>query len=129
VILEVTDRIGQRKTPIEVLNTPITVDLKPYVQEVKTKVLGRWYAIIPDSARGSMRMQANVAVQFAIHHDGVVAETTIASSSGDAALDDAASKAVNQSSPFSPLPNEVKVNQIVFLFRFQYNPPKATGAP
>jgi TonB family protein len=129
VILEVTDRIGQRKTPIEVLNTPITVDLKPYVQEVKTKVLGRWYAIIPDSARGSMRKQTNVAVQFVIHHDGVVEGTKIASSSGDAALDDAASKAVNQSSPFSPLPNDVKVNQIVLLFHFQYNPPKATGAP
>jgi peptidyl-prolyl cis-trans isomerase SurA len=79
-ILEVTDRIGQRKSAIEVLNTPITVDLKPYVQEVNTKVLGRWYALISDSARESMRKQANVAVQFVIHHDGVVEETKIASS-------------------------------------------------
>lgn len=122
-ILEVTDRIGHQKTPMEVLNIPVTVDLKPYVQQVKTKVLERWYATMP--AKGRMMKHGDVAVRFVVHHDGSIAETKIASSSGDAALDDAAYKAVDQSSPFSPMPKEIEVNQLVFLFHLQSNSAEA----
>jgi TonB family protein len=127
VIVEVTDR-GQHVCPdLEVLNQPITADLKPYLEELKQKVRQRWYKLIPKSARAPELKQGSVTIQFSVQRNGEINDQRIASTSGYNDLDEAALKAIRKAGPFPPFPSTIKTSRLLMRFYFQYNPSKGTG--
>jgi TonB family protein len=128
VILEVTDRIEQEKLPLEVLNAPLTTELRPYLQEIVKRVRQKWYRMIPDSAKGPTHREGHVDIQFVLHRDGSIADEKIGSTSDDENMGAAALKAVEQANPFRSFPSGININQLVLLFHFEYNPDKVTAS-
>lgn len=130
VIMEVTDHVGpgDLPLPVELLNLPVTPELRSYLQELMKKVRQRWYELIPYSARAPQMKRGSATIEFVVQRDGAITEQKVASGSGDVALDKAALAAISQASPFSPLPNATKTDHLVLRFHFQYNPAKTTGS-
>lgn len=120
-ILKVTNRVAQAELPVQVLSQQVTPELTPYVQEISKKILERWYAKIPSSAREPQLKQGTVAIEFVIEQNGTVADEKIDSSSGYADFDKAALNAIKKASPFPPLTNVIKADHLGLRFRFLYN--------
>jgi len=121
VILEVSNRGADPCADLELLNQPITAELKPYLETLTQKVRERWYKLIPQSAQIK---QGSVTIEFSVQRNGAITDPTVASGSGDIDLDKAALNAVRETNPLSPLPSTTKKDHLVMRFRFQYNPGK-----
>jgi TonB family protein len=82
-----------------------------------------WWAIIPESAR--MGDIGIVVIQFKIDRDGSVPGTDprLMRTSGKEPLDRAAMSAIRASSPFEPLPTQLKSPDLELRFIFLYNLP------
>ena len=117
VILKVTDHLE----PLEA-----TAEFKAYVENVKARVLARWYEHIPKSARYPAEKQGSVTVEFSIRHNGHIQDQRVAVSSGYVDLDKAALKAVRKAGPFAPLPKLINVDSVPMRLHFQYNPAQTT---
>jgi TonB family protein len=124
VILEVSDRGAHPCADLELLNQPITAELKPYLEMVKQKVRQRWYELMPQSARLPEMKQGSVTIEFSVQRNGAITDQTVASGSGDIDLDKAALNAIREANPLSPLPSTTKTDHLVMRFHFQYNPAK-----
>jgi TonB family protein len=125
VILEVSDRGTDACADLQLLNQPITSDLRRYLKTQERKLRQRWYRLIPESAQ---MKQGNVTIEFSIQRNGAVTDQKVASGSGDIHLDRAALNAIFQASPFSPLPSTTKMDHLRLRFNFQYNPAKIKGS-
>lgn len=123
VILKVTDHLGPDDLPLEILNQPITPELRPYLQELMKKVRKRWYALIPYSARAPQMKTGDVTIQFVVQRDGAISDQRVAFGSGDATLDKAALAAVSEVN-LSPPPSTASTNHLVLRVHFRYNPPQ-----
>jgi TonB family protein len=90
---------------IQVLTPTDGIDFQPFAAVVSLRVKKRWLATMPqDSKEGK---QGVVSVRFSIDRDGKLAGSpSIATSSGDDSLDNAALTAVSGAVPFSPLPRD-----------------------
>ena len=108
--------------PIDILTDTRGVDFGPYLARVLHDVRTQWYRVIPDSARKPIMKKGMVLVGFRIAKDGAMGDLHLVQSSGDSALDEAASEGVASSAPFSPLPNEFHCQYIALQFHFYYNP-------
>lgn len=121
VILEVTGRGSDACSPLQPL-TPITADLKPYLEILKKKVEDNWYKQAPQSARVPELRHGKVVVDFSVQRNGALTDATVASTSGDSDLDKAALTAVHESSPLSPVPSTIQRDHLRMRFNFEYNP-------
>ena len=78
----------------------------------------------PDEAR-KRKLTGSVILDVALNPDGSVNEITIRGSSGQKILDDAAIRIVSLASPFSPFPDNIKVDtdilHITRTWQFIYN--------
>jgi TonB family protein len=128
IILEVTGRGADPCADLELLNQPITGELKPYLEIMKRKVRERWYRLIPPAARSPELKQGSVTIEFSVQRNGAITDPKVASHSGDVNLDEAALNAIRETSPLSPLPSTTKTDHLAMRFRFQYNPAKTTGS-
>jgi TonB family protein len=128
VILKVSNRGTDPCADLELLNQPITAELKPYLETLKQRVRERWYRLIPRSARLSEIKQGSVTVEFSVQRNGTITDSTVASGSGDIDLDKAALNAVREATPLSPLPSTTKTDHLVMRFQFHYNPSKTMGS-
>jgi TonB family protein len=125
VILEVSERGAHPCGDLELLNQPITAELKPYLETLIQRVRQRWYELMPQSARLPAMKQGSVTIEFSVQRDGAITNQMVASGSGDTDLDKAALNAVREASPLSPLPSTTKTDHLSMRFHFQYNPAKA----
>jgi TonB family protein len=107
----------------QLLSDPAGVDFKPYLLRVRAMVLRRWLAVVPESARRGRTGQ--VVVEVAIDRHGSVPDLKIATPSGILAFDRAAVAGINAASPFPPLPQDYKGDQIRLRLAFSYNPQPA----
>ncbi len=112
---------------LELLNHPITGELKPYLETLKQRVREKWYKLIPQSARLPELKPGTFTIEFSAQRSGAITDSTVAFGSGDIDLDKAALNAVREANPLSPLPS-TKVDHLVMRFHFQYNPAKTTGS-
>jgi TonB family protein len=124
VILEVTDRSEQACAELQVLNQPLTPELKPYVEALKQKVHEKWFKLTPKSARSPEFRRGNVMIQFSIQRSGAITDAKVSFTSGYDDLDEAALTAVRDVSPVPPLPSATKGDHLQIRFQFQYNPPR-----
>ena len=106
----------------DILSDTHGVDFGPYLQRIQQKVRDNWYHLIPKSAE---MKKGKLAIEFEIDRDGQIANTRLAASSGDIALDRPAWGAITGSNPFPALPREFTGPHLVLRFRFYYNPDKA----
>jgi TonB family protein len=125
VILEVTDR-GAHCADLQLLNQPMSAELKPYLDTLIKKVHERWYKLIPKSARSPEMKQGNVTIEFSIQRNGAIVDQKVFFGSGDVDLDEAALNAIREASPLSPLPDATKTDHLLMRLTFRYNPAKAT---
>jgi TonB family protein len=98
-----------------------TGDLRPYVEVLKKKVQENWYKRVPQSTRGPELKQGNVTVEFSIERSGRIIDETIASTSGDTDLDNAALTALRKTKP-PPFPSTIRGDHLRMRFKFEYNP-------
>jgi TonB family protein len=127
VILEASDRNEHACDDLQVLNQPLTAELKPYVETLKQKVHEKWFKLMPKSARSPEFRQGSVMIQFSIQRSGAITDAKVASSSGYHDLDEAALTAIRDVSTANPLPSATKGDHLQMRFHFQYNPAKTTG--
>ena len=128
VILKVTDHLQPGVHLVDVADGPIPTEWNPYFEGMIRKILERWYAIIPYSAQAPTRKQGTVLIKLTLHRaDADVVDEMISASSGDNALDEAASRAIRQAIPFPKFPEPSGAYQFVLNFQFEYNPPRKTS--
>jgi TonB family protein len=96
-------------------------DLKPYVEVLHTKVQEEWYKRVPQSARGPELKQGNVTVECLIERSGRITDATIASTSGDKDLDNAALTAIHNAK-LPPFPSTIRGDHLSLRFNLAYNP-------
>ena len=106
---------------VEVLTPLGGVDFTNYLARMLATVRRNWYSRIPEAARAGQ--QGTVVVEFSILRDGTVPldELQIVSSSGNEAMDQAATNAIRTSTPFDPLPSAFKGPMVRLRFNFLYN--------
>jgi len=109
----------------DVLTDTMGVNFGPYLQRVLHDVRVNWYIHIPESAMAPIMKKGKVTIEFAIKKDGTVAGMTLASTSGDVALDRGAWAGITDSNPFPPLPTEFGGQYLGLRFTFYYNPDKS----
>jgi TonB family protein len=95
-------------------------DLKPYLEALEKNVQKNWYKCVPQSARGPALKQGNVTVELSIERSGRITDATIASTSGDADLDNAALTAVRKTK-LPPFPSTIREPYLRMRFNFEYN--------
>jgi len=124
LILQVTGRAGpdvRTDLPLEVLNAPMTAELRAYLNQMMGRIRQRWYSLVPRAALSPEKKQGTLIVGFQIRVDGSIAEVKLLSSTGDTTLDEAALRAIRQAGPFAPLTNIIKENHLSLRSRFEYN--------
>jgi len=88
-----------------------------YFRHVKDIIEGVW--VYPKVAR-ERGIDGSVAIQFTINIDGKLVETKVLKSSGYFFLDDAAVGALNDASPFPPLPKRWNQDSVTIAGSFPY---------
>ena len=97
-----------------------TADLEPYVEVLKQKVQEKGYKRVPQSARGPELKHGKVTVEFSIERSGRITDATIASTSGDTDLDNAALAAI-RNTKLPPFPSTIQGDHLRMGFSFAYN--------
>lgn len=92
-------------------------NLIPYVSQIKERVLDLWR--YPMEAKSGLR--GTVQLAFTVERDGSVSRIELLKSSGYPVLDKGAIQALSRASPFSPLPQEIKVTSLSIAGTFNYN--------
>jgi len=111
-----------RQGAVDILSDTQGVDFRPYMQRLLENVRANWYQLIPKCAE---TMKGKLAIEFAIHHDGRVADMRLVATSGETVLDRAAWGSIAHSSPLPPLPNKFNGPYLALRLRFYYNPDKS----
>lgn len=91
--------------------------LGPYITRVKDRVLSFWR--YPMEAEPGLKGEVKLA--FTVERDGSVSRIELLKSSGYPLLDNGAIQALSRASPFSPLPQEIKINNLSVAGAFKYN--------
>lgn len=90
------------------------IDTAPYMNELQKRIRMSW-----KPPRGNETRR--VVVVFTIHQAGNITDVRIKTTSGVAVADEAAIKAVQDISPFKPLPAEFQRDKANIEFAFDYN--------
>ena len=91
------------------------------MEVLKKKVQDNWYNRVPQSARGPELKQGHVTVEFSVERSGRVTDATIASTSGDEELDNAALTAIRKAK-LPPFPSTIRGDHLTMRMSFEYNP-------
>lgn len=86
-----------------------------YISRIRRKIAAHWR--VPEGSQGEERF---CVVYFRVHRDGTVSNTAIEQSSGLFIFDQAAERAVVQSSPMPPLPQDYRDSYLGVHFSFSY---------
>ena len=86
-----------------------------YISRMRRKIAAYWR--VPEGSQGEDRF---CVIYFRVHRNGSVSNTMIEQSSGLFIFDQAAQRAVVQSSPMPPLPNDYRDDYLGVHFSFSY---------
>ncbi|HEY0144158.1 MAG TPA: energy transducer TonB [Thermoanaerobaculia bacterium] len=97
-------------------------DWGEYTQGMVSKIRVHWYAAMPQFIRTGMK--GRVVIRLTIHRDGRISDVTILEPSGVPPYDHAAKKAIEQSSPLKPLPENFpkETERVTCVFYYNYGP-------
>jgi protein TonB len=88
-----------------------------YVEAVQRKISGNW---LQASVDPNLRWAPRVVASFQVLRDGSVANIQVTRSSGNTSVDTSAVRAIHDSSPMQPLPNEYSGSYVNVEFWFDY---------
>ncbi|HEX3580800.1 MAG TPA: energy transducer TonB, partial [Thermoanaerobaculia bacterium] len=94
-------------------------DWGDYAESMVSKIRINWYGIMPDLIKTGLK--GVVTIRFTIHRDGRISDITILKSSGVPPYDNAASKALEASSPLKQLPADFPKDSERVTAMFYYN--------
>jgi TonB family protein len=104
---------------VELITPTAGVDFSRYTAKMSSDLKKHWFAVMPEPAlKGD---KGKTVVRFQIQRDGKIKSISLEESSGKDSLDQAALKAVLDSSPLDPLPSTFKGPYIALRFIFLYN--------
>jgi TonB family protein len=104
---------------VELLTPTAGVDFSQYTAKMSSDLKKRWYAAMPQAALAGEK--GKTVVRFQIQSDGRIENISLEDGSGEDSLDQAAMKAIRDSSPFDPLPSAFKGPYMALRFVFLYN--------
>lgn len=116
-----TDRSPELSS-IEILSDVDGIDFRPYLRRAHPLIQSQWEPLIPDIAEWPFLKSGTVVVTLRILKNGEIRDVKIEKSSGDRTLDEAAAKALSNSSPLPALPDKFTRDSLVLRARFLYNP-------
>jgi protein TonB len=88
-----------------------------YVEAVQRRISGNW---LQSSVDPNIRWAPRMVVTFQIQRNGSVANTQILQTSGNRSVDNSAIRAIQESSPFQPLPNDYSGSFVNVEFWFEF---------
>lgn len=120
---EVVERLAKREREDVKTDKGITFDTDElryysYMQRLKEKIEGIW-RYPPEAAEKGI--YGDLYIRFMIKKDGRLGNVELLRTSGYRSLDDAAMKALRDASPFWPLPDEWKKEELIITGHFIYS--------
>jgi protein TonB len=88
-----------------------------YVEAVQRRISGNWLQSTVDP---NIRWAPRMVVTFQIQRNGSVANSQILQTSGNRSVDNSAIRAIQESSPFQPLPNDYNGSFVNVEFWFEF---------
>lgn len=111
---------------VMVLSDTQGVDFSSYLsREVMPKIQREWSMQIQKVTASAAVKKSTVIIEFQIERDGSIAEMKLTQSTQEQTLDDAARAALQDASPFAPLPAKFRGKSIALRFRCDYSPTAA----
>jgi TonB family protein len=108
---------------VEVISDSFGIDLDPYIRFGVLRFLrGKWHDYAPVGTEQPPDKRGQASIEFDILKDGQVNNVTLAASSGDSEIDDAALDAAKRSAPYMPLPSEFPGDYLRLRCQLLYNP-------
>lgn len=93
-----------------------------YMSKVQQKIKRYWHPTRDSQMLGSQftRSPREVTILFTVDKDGHAKNYRVKKTSGNRIFDNQATKAIRDASPFEPLPETLKVEEIDISFTFNY---------
>ncbi len=105
------------------LDAKVEAAVQRYTTVAQQRIATTWFRGMPRAANDPWLKRAKVVVRFAIMPDGSVAPPLITASSGRHSYDEHALDAIQQASPFDPLPaGDTHPLAICFTFGYHVDP-------
>jgi TonB family protein len=100
-------------------------DWGDYAQSMVSRIRVNWYANMPQLFRTGI--PGVVTIRFTIHRDGRISDITVLQTSGHPPYDQAARKAIEQSSPLRPLPADFPnpYERVTAMFYYNMDIPRS----
>ncbi|MBI4697510.1 MAG: energy transducer TonB [Nitrospirae bacterium] len=117
---ETIEKYAQKKTPDE--SKGLTFDApelehRGYMKKLKDKIESVWHYPEEAARKG---LSGELYINFSIHRDGSLGEVRLVRTSGYSFLDEAAMRAIKDSAPFWPLPDDFKEDEFPITGHFIY---------
>lgn len=112
---------------VELLTPTAGVDFGQYTTKMSSDLKKHWFAVMPEPALKGEK--GKTVVRFQVQRDGKIEGISLEERSGNDSLDQAAMKAVRDSSPLDPLPSTFKGPYIALRFIFLYNMSTSQASP
>lgn len=107
-----SERVSDKSTNLN-RNAKSNINWSQYMREVQRKIERNWHPPKNNTPK-------QVVVMFKVGRDGSLSALKVVKSSGVAAVDDTAKKAVEKAAPFRPLPPKFKGSHVDIEFTFDY---------
>jgi len=102
---------------ITLIDAPTGVDFNPYLKKLTESIGSNLMSAVSKLRIGQPK---EVILELAVSKDGSISEMSVASTSGDEALDQATRDGIAASSPFPASPNEFKGQSLELRLQFSY---------
>ena len=112
---------------VELLTPTAGVDFSQYTTKMSKDLKKHWFAVMPEAALAGEK--GKTVVRFQIRSDGTIENISLEDGSGEDSLDQAAMRAIRDSSPLDPLPSNFKRPYMTLRFIFLYNMSTSQASP
>jgi TonB family protein len=126
------DSLNQRVPSVsgfEVLTKATPRELRNYPFRILAGVRNKWFPQLRELEHSTDWKQAASVIEFEINRDGSLGDMRTIDSTGDAALDAAASQAISKAAPFPALPDTFPGQRLRLRYHFGYDQPASADAP
>ncbi|HST10982.1 MAG TPA: energy transducer TonB [Terriglobales bacterium] len=113
----------------EVLTKATPRELRNYPFRILAAVRNKWFPQLRELEKSAALKTGATVIEFEINRDGSLGDMRTIDSTGDAALDAAASQAISKAAPFPALPETFPGQKLRLRYHLGYDQPASAEAP